>query len=261
MKITESLSPKEKIAIRVAAKHPTDIAAAVWAFMSEAGYVDTLHSKEESIKMFNDAQEELFSLLPAYRWPVADIFAEALIFFNQSPACSATGYSLPNYYEELRKLDSVPENILADVRADIEKLAMTKVELQETKRQRDELLSECKKAEKEYLPQSDNERISKREHRVIVALGLTKGKRQKTYDEDQMFRRYIWLVRHKGLYQDIAILKLQENYDLSEQTVIKALFRVSNKIKKSHQEQNPEFFSKIEHYFKGLVPQFGDRQL
>ena len=97
---------------------------------------------------------------------------------------------------------------------------------------------------------------------MVKSLGLSTGKRQKPYDPDNLYESYVSYVRHKGLSRKNATLKVAEDFDLSENTVLSSLHKTCAKIKKEWKEDSPQLYEKhVKYRLKGLIIQKGDRNL
>lgn len=258
-------SHKKVAAIRSAAKHATNPNDAVMDYMSRTGMIDLAQDKSEGgggrIR-YDEAKKEMLSLLPAYRHPVNDVFAESMIFFDKKPIMTGQGYESPQWLEVLEKISSVPGPLLSQIRQYVRKAELTTIDLniaEDNFLQSETLLDNAHDA---YQPIKNKERPSLRAQRVVTTLGLTIGKRRKTHDPVVVYETYVKLVRHKGLYRHDATIEVANIFNLTEDTTLKSLHSICANIKKSWKQHSPrEYDRTVKKYLKGLVKPRADWNL
>ena len=105
-----------------------------------------------------------------------------------------------------------------------------------------------------YQPKQEDERSDLRANRVVKYLGLSKGKRQKTYDPEEVYESYVKYVRHEGLSRRNATLRVMETFNISESTVLNSLHETCARIKKEWKEDNLQLYEKhVKNRLKGLI--------
>ncbi len=189
------------------------IAAAEFSDNSKSAahrYIDLTGQKFDT---WQDALEEIKSLIPAYRWPVADCFTETMIFFD--PA-------LKNLTCNAICVVSTPAMQKAEECGDTEtfkELYQNQVALVEVRRERDkksEAEAYLEHAERAYKNTSGDSK--KRNSAVVRNLNLSSGTKPPTYDVNKMYRDYFELVRKKGLSRYDALEIITDNYGLLSNT-------------------------------------------
>lgn len=114
---------KKIAAIEAAAKHSTKPLAALLEYISLTGKTGSFSEVELS-----ELQTEMLSLIPLYRHPANDEFAEYMIFIDpEDMEISMEGYSLPPHIAKMKEA-GVASEIIEDTKSRAKKDALEKID-------------------------------------------------------------------------------------------------------------------------------------
>jgi len=206
----------------------------------------------QSYDNWRDALEEIKELLPAYRWPVGDIFAEECIFFNpflfgggverdKEIQCQASMTNETRLMLTLKKLMDTPagrkeRNDLEAIYEVLKNVESIQLELNKIKGEKNTLeiilgsAKEIFESEEYNVPDKHRNMSQKRNRAIVESLKLTDQRPLKSI----LYREYVNMVRHDNLGRKQAVTDLVEGYDLvSESACAKQLSRAVKDVRDS----------------------------
>lgn len=241
---------KKSAARKAAAKYSTDLNGAVLEYCTLVGQVTVSFSRDD----FNKAKEELLDLLPLYRHPANDEFAEYMQFIDYD--CLEghfTANHKPPFLDLLEKVEIEPK-LLEEVKKYVEEAEQSKHALNTCQSKFTKLEKLVTAARQEY-----DKRIKKRpDHRnakTVQALGFSEGTRKKDFDHKQLYIDYASFIRKRGLPRWVAIEKLEKKYNRSQDTVLHILKEQRAILLKKWKKESPSLASLVRDRLKGFIPQ------
>jgi hypothetical protein len=211
------------------------------------------HAKAAQI--YADAEEEMLHLLPGYRHPVNDGFAERMIFLAELTLdMTLTGYNWTPLMMEVK--ESLTEPLRSKVLKCMKDFELAKGKLNSANDELLELRSLLDEAHDDYQPSFDGERSDSRNKRVVQTLGLSTGRRQQWIDHEAAYASYVRIVRHKGLSRTDATLQIKNTFGYqSEDATLKALNKQLLQIINKWKQDSPQVFksAQIADRLDGLI--------
>ncbi|MEA1923913.1 MAG: hypothetical protein U9N63_14830 [Pseudomonadota bacterium] len=164
----------------------------------------------QAFKNWRDALEEIKDLLPAYRWPVPDCFAEHMIFFDPlGKGLKLEAIAVSDTLAMIKARKNGDTDTLNELMAD--KVALVKARNESYKLLEAEAYLEHGK--RTYKNTKGKERNSA----LARSLGLSTGVRQGEIKARQMYKDYVELVRKKGCSRQDALEAVTSKYHLSSE--------------------------------------------
>jgi len=208
----------------------------------------------KAAEIYRSAEEEMLALLPKYRHPVHNPFAEQMIFFAVDQLDGTVTLLKPTpLMQEVQ--ESMPEPMRSKMLSELEAHELTKARLDTVSKEKEKLQGLVDNARQQYQPLNKGEKVNARQKRVVRTLGFSDGKRHKTFAPEALYRDYVRLVRHKNFNRIDAIGEVARQYNIRVNTALDALTDVRKDVKKhikrrfSAEEQ--EFMLP---YLRGLIP-------
>lgn len=242
---------------QAASKFSADIKAAVKEYGKLTGQQDS-HEIEwvngKPVAIISKLQEEMLSLLPKYRYPTWDAFAENMIFIDPDGVrLSASMYGEPEFLSTIKKAD-IPAEINATIENYIKESEATKLEHLKCQRELSDFKALFEDARQIIETDRDETRSDVRNARVVQLLGLSTGLPPKRIDKRAAYIYYFKLVRKKGLSRKAATEKVvaQHGYG-SFDAALKALhdYRMAHLAK--YERHHPTLLEKYKDYLQGFV--------
>jgi hypothetical protein len=242
---------KEAAARKAAAKFSTDLNSATIEYATMLG---RLCLAAPAITEYIKLQDEMLSLLPLYRHPTNNEFAEYMIFFD--PDCisgSGSIYRWPNFIKRLEK-GGIADDLLTDIKKYIRESELCTIELMQCKDELSELKAKFTDAQSIYNKYR-NERSDKRNALVVQAISLSTGHPPKRINRKRAYFDYVRLVRKKGMPRSEAVKVTQKKHGInSYDATLKVLYDYRSSFLTKWEEQHPSMFPDIKNRLKGLIP-------
>jgi hypothetical protein len=244
------VNEKEKAAREAAAKYSSNLALAVF----EYGVLSRQHSSITSDSGRAKLQDEILRLLPCYRRPTSDEFAEWFLFFDPDGInLSASGYQIPIFVELLEK-EGISENLLTGIKEYVRESELRKIELAQCKSELGELKKKFSDAQRIYNENKDK-RSDERNALTVQAIGFSTGHAPKRIDKDRMWVDYVTLVRKRGMHRSDAVKAIKEKHQFnSENAASKALHEQRRSLLKRIEKQHPRCYPEAKRTLWGIVP-------
>jgi len=241
---------KAHAARKAAAEYSTESIRAVARYIELTGLVDNYTGEN----IFEDARDEMFDLLPPYRHPANDIFAEYMQFIDYDCMdLSMTMRHAPSFLDLLKQSDLDPE-IVSGIDEYVQEADQNKLALCKCQAALEELKNTFEKAQSVYEANS-GERSGKRNAQVVQVLGFSTGARKKDFDYKKVYVDYVHLVRKNGLSRRDAVKRLAKEYSRSYDTIRNVLNEKKAIMLKQWEEKSPALAPQIRKRLKGFVPQ------
>ncbi len=260
---------KKKAAIRSAAKNATNPDGAVIDYMALTGMINLVNNDNMEGNwriIFGKAKEEMLVLLKdeVYRHPVNSVFAERRIFFADFDggfSFVSEGCTEPEWLVDLKKSQLIPESLLSQIKQYVIEAELAAIDRGiESELSKKTILLD--NAHDDYQPEYDGEKANIRANRVAKGLGLSTGKRQKTYKPEDVYKKYVNLVRHKGLSRRNATFEVAKLFFLAENTVLDSLHGTCKEIKTIWKQYSlKEYDSTVKKCLTGFIMPKGEWDL
>ena len=208
----------------------------------------------KAAKIYDEAKKEMLSVLPKYRHPLVSSFAEEMAFFatNQINATMTAIIWTPLMVEVK---ESLPEPMCSNILKELEHCEQIKGKWKNATKEKNILENRLDAARKDYQPQHKNEPINARQKRVVRKLGLSEGKRCKTFNPEAVYRDYVKLVRRENFNRCDAINEVAKRHHIARSTALKELLIFRADVKRRIKSNFPEDLQKIFlPHLTGLIP-------
>jgi hypothetical protein len=239
------MTKKEKAALRASAKFSDNLAFAILEYGALSGQ---LKSTVEYPKL----RDEMLSLLPAYRHPTNDAFAECIFFFDPDGiSLSASGYEIPSFIKALED-EGIAGQLITGIKEYVRQSELRKIELAECL----ELKQKFSDAVRRYANRKAKERIEKRNALLIRDLGLsTKQGRAPKFDSDKMWRDYVTFVRKEGMSPSKAVQAVRKKHGRkSRSSTVEVLNEQRAALLRKIEKLYPDMYDEAKKRLKGFVP-------
>lgn len=249
---------KKQAARQAAAKYSTNPPAAFVEYGKLIGQIDPTflfdEPNRECWEVIGDLNQEMLELLPQYRHPANDEFAEWMIFIDpDTPYFKGKMYQEPEFLRLLKKED-IPADIIKKTEEYVKKSEMAKLDLREGKHELRKLEEIFEEVSWIYNEESWTERSEKRNALVVQALGLSTGQARKRFDKKEAYIEYLTLVRKKGLSRHDATLRIKRQQGCkSPDAALKMLHDYRKHVLDMWKEKYPKNLPIVKKWHKGFV--------
>ncbi len=247
---------KKNAARQVAAKFSADIESATAEYGRLTNQQDSFEFEwlnEKPVRIISKLREEMLTLLPHYRHPTWDEFAEFGIFIDPDFArFNGNIYEEPDFLSTIKEVE-IPTDTIATIENYIKESERAKIDLTKNRRELMALKETFEKARRVYVENRD-QRSEKRNAMVVQTLGLSTGQTPKRIDKRAAYIDYFKFVRKEGLSRQDATKKVAALHGFnSSDAALQALHSYRSAHVAKYEEQYPSHVNKIEQWLKNFI--------